>query len=58
MNDLSIRIQNVLIPQRVFSTFQRHVLWEIDTDVEVMMIGVRRDYKGGKKVNRIIIPDQ
>ena len=56
MNDLSSRIQNAIMPRRLFGSFQRHVRWEIDRNVEVMGIGFGKAYEGGKKVNRIIIP--
>ena len=58
MNDLLIRIQNVLIPLRLFSSFERHVPWETDRYVEVMGIGFGKDYQDGKKIILIIIPDQ
>ena len=58
MNDLLIRIQNVLIPRRLFSSFERHVRWETDKNVDVMGIGFGKDHQDGKKVNRIIVPDQ
>ena len=51
-------MQNVLINRRLFSSFERHVLWETDRNVEVMRIGFTKDYPDRKKVNRIIIPDQ
>ena len=58
MNDLSSRIRHVLLPTRLFASFQRHVRWETDRDVEVLGIGFGKDYGNAKKVNRIVIPDQ
>ena len=46
------------MPMRLFDSFQRHVRWETERNVEVMGIGFGKDYEDGKKVNRIIMPDQ
>ena len=52
MNDLSGRILHVLLPTRLFASFQRHVRWETDRDVEVLGIGFGKEYGNAEKVNR------
>ena len=58
MNSVSTQEQQLIIPNRLFGSFQRLVRYKTDRNIEVMGIVFGKEYRNGEKVNRLIVPDQ
>ena len=58
MNTIGTHKRPLFLPKRLFASFERHVRHETARNIEVMGIAMGKVYRNGKKVNRVIIPDQ
>ena len=54
MDRISTPKRHLLIPNRLFGSFQRHIRYEIDRNIEVMGIGFGKEYGDGKKVRQVL----